>query len=149
MSLIKQKSLVFEEKQIITQPTTNTVNAIYDITTNTIILNCHDGTIFYLHSDITNLIHSSFNVKIINVYKNISKPIKLIYSKINHFGNRVVVIDKNNNYFYGSSTEYKFPLFFNGVPHLNNHNNKYIEQSFYFESLNNENLVITKILTAF
>lgn len=150
MSLVKQKSLTFEPN--LSNNTDSQLNASYESETNTIILDCNEGTTWYLSEEIITQLQNSFNVKIINIYKNINKPIKLIYCNCVHFGNRVCVMDKNNNLVFGNENSeniFKFPLFISGIPHLNQQNNKYIEQSFYLDSINGHNYCITNIKNAF
>jgi hypothetical protein len=140
MSLIKQKSQVFEN--------TNQLYAKYDQETKAFILDCNEGLIWYISEDNIKQLTECFNVKIINIYKNINKPIKLIYCNSNYFANKVQMSDKNNNMLFGDG-EFKFPLFFNGIISLNNSNNKYIEQYFQLEFINDINYCITNIKTAY
>jgi hypothetical protein len=140
MSLIKQKSQVFEN--------TNQLYAKYDQESKSFILDCNEGIIWYISEDNIKQLTECFNVKIINIYKNINKPIKLIYCNSLYFGNKVQMSDKNNNMLFGDG-EFKFPLFVSGIPSLNNSNNKYIEQFFQLEFINDINYCITNIKTAY
>lgn len=150
MSLIKQKSLNFELSESSSVSSINSqLYAKYDTQSNTITLDCADGVVWYLNDETVKQINNCFNVKIINTYKNINKPIKLIYCNCNHFGNKVNISDKNQHILFGDIEQFKFPLFVNGVPHLNNHNNKYIEQSFQIENVDNNYLCITSIKNAY
>ena len=145
MSLLKQKSLIFELQT--EMPNNNQLYAKYDIGTNTIVLDCSEGLIWYLKSETIQQLNNCFNVKIINTYKNMNKPI--IYCNCIWFGNKVSISDKNQNYLFGNNDDYKFPLFMGGIPHLNHQNNKYVEQTFYFDYVDNNNVCITTIKNAY
>jgi hypothetical protein len=140
MSLIKQKSQVFEN--------TSQLYAKFDQESKSFLLDCNEGLIWYISEENITQLTDCFNVKIINIYKNINKPIKLIYCNSLYFGNKVHMSDKNNNQLFGEN-DFKFPLFVSGIPSLNNSNNKYIEQYFQLECINNLNYCITNIKTAY
>lgn len=140
MSLIKQKSQVFENS--------NQLYAKYDPNTKSFVVDCNEGLTWYISNDCISQLTDCFNVKIINIYKNINKSIRLIYSNSNYFGNKVMMTDKQNIDLFGDG-DFKFPLFINGVPSLNNSNNKYIEQLFQLECIDDKNLCITSIKTAY
>jgi hypothetical protein len=144
MSLIKQKSTTLHETN-----SDNVLYAPYHPETNTIILNCAEGTIWYLSSETTQQLTTCFNVKITNVYKNMNKSIKLIFCNCNYFGNKVSICDKYSQFIFGSQDDFKFPLFFGGVPSLNINNNKYIEQSFSVDTIDNNSVCLTTIKNAF
>lgn len=149
MSLVKQKSLNFELQSESSMTTSNQLYAKYDKDTNTITLDCSEGNVWYLNNETIQQITSCFNVKITNTYKNINKSIKLIFCNCNYFGNKINISDKNQNYLFGDMENFKFPFFMNGVPHLNNQNNKYIEQSFHIDNIDNNYLCITTIKNAY
>jgi hypothetical protein len=143
MSLQKQKSTILENTS------DNVLYAPYHPETNTIVLNCAEGTIWYLNSETIQQLTTCFNVKITNVYRNMNKSIKLIFCNCNYFGNKVSICNKDSQFIFGSQYEYKFPLFVGGVPSLNINNNKYIEQSFSFDTIENNFICITTIKNAF
>ncbi len=146
MSLIKQKSTAFQESN---ESSNHQLYALYDEETKTFVIDCLIGTTYYLKVEDVEKLNNDFKLKIINVYKNLNKPIKLIYRNCLYFCNKLNISDKNDFYIFGSEDDFKFPLFFNGIPIINNNNNKYIEQSFIIDCIENENLCITTIKTAY
>ena len=88
MSLIKQKSQVFENS--------NQLYAKYEPESKSFIIDCNEGLTWYISNDCISQLTECFNVKIINIYKNINKAIRIIYCNSNYFGNKVMMTDKHN-----------------------------------------------------